>query len=165
MNKEKLKFLIEHKQHYIYIGFAVIFIILLGLKLTPKKTSYSPPEINNSVDTYIPKGFVLVPIQISNEEVLNEIIGSHGFVDLYSNEGTDEKPQYEMLVKNIRLLKSPVDPSIVAVLSPESMVKPIVRVSGKFKIAIKSQSNKKTEFTKLRKKRQSRITIEEAIEI
>lgn len=153
MNKDKFFFLVAEKQHYIYIAFCVLLSISFiskFKKLGNKKPA--TPIISNSVDTFIPKGYVLVPIEIINPDALNDIIGDFGYVDLYSDQSQTNRPKFELLIKDIKLLKSPVDPSIIAVLSPDKMVHSIVTVNKKFKITIKSKSNKETQLARKDKK-------------
>ncbi len=146
MNKEKILFLINEKQHFLYIAFCCIILLSFINKVVLTEKQKKKPEVNTSVDTFIPKGFVLIPIEVANPESLNDIIGDFGYVDLYADRSKSEDPMFKLLVKNIRLLKSPVDSTIIAVLSPESMVKQIVSVNKKFKITIKSKTNKSTEL-------------------
>ena len=46
-------------------------------------TDVHQPEAPEAASTFIPKGFVLVPIEVANYESLDSILGKHGVVDLY----------------------------------------------------------------------------------
>lgn len=73
-------------------------------------------EAPQSPDTYIPKGFVLVPVQIANFESLDSMIGNFAVVSVYR-----QGPTGELLGTAIKLIRSPINPSTMAVLVPERL--------------------------------------------
>ncbi|MBE8163365.1 MAG: hypothetical protein HAW63_05195 [Bdellovibrionaceae bacterium] len=70
-----------------------------------------------NMSTFIPEGFVLIPITLLNTESLNGLIGKWGWVSLYSSlMGENKKP----IVSSIRIIRSPKNPNQFAVLAPEN---------------------------------------------
>lgn len=88
------------------------------------------------VDTYIPNGFVLVPIEIQNLASLDSLVGQYALVDLYAV--GSPKP----LAKGIKLIRSPKDPSQFAVLIKDEISQNIVRQSDKpFQVVLQNPTN------------------------
>ena len=86
------------------------------------------------VDTFIPKGFVLVPIEVVNYEALDSILGKFGIVDLLTpNESGGARP----VARNVRILRAPRNPSHFAVLIKESDTQRILRHGSSFHVLIK----------------------------
>lgn len=90
-------------------------------------------ESTPSMDTYIPAGFILIPIDVQNFEALDSVLGSFGLVDLFRGDGKDGR----VIARNIKILRAPQNPSKFAVLVPESQAGPILANSGNFYVAIK----------------------------
>lgn len=90
-----------------------------------------------AVDTYIPSGFVLVPIEVQNLNALDSIVGQYGIVDLYLPDSA------QPLIKGVRLIRSPKDPGQFAVLVNDDYSQKIVKHSNKpFQIAVQNPAHK-----------------------
>lgn len=85
-------------------------------------------ERQKTADTYIPLGYVLVPIEISNHEALHSLLGSHGVVDLFLPP-KDKNSKPFRLARQIKLLRAPLNPHRFAVLSPEQDSAKFVRIN------------------------------------
>jgi hypothetical protein len=81
------------------------------------------PENLQGIDTFIPSGFVLLPIEIQNLNALDGVIGSFGVVDLYVPGET--KP----LAHNIKILRSSKNSDQFSVLVPETQSAQLVKAS------------------------------------
>ena len=90
-------------------------------------------EAEVNVDTLIPAGFILIPIEVQNYESLDSLLGKFGVVDLFKGDGKDGK----LVARNIRILRAPQNPSHFAVLAPESQATSILGNQGNFYVAIK----------------------------
>ncbi|MGZ3721304.1 MAG: hypothetical protein ACXVA9_00155, partial [Bdellovibrionales bacterium] len=99
------------------------------------------------VDTFIPKGFVLVPIDVQNYEALDSILGKFGVVDLFQS-GSMEKPQQRLVARNVRILRAPQNPSHFAILVQESEVGGILKNNTPFFVIVKHPEKTGTEFVK-----------------
>jgi hypothetical protein len=97
-----------------------------------------------SVDTHIPRGFVLIPIEVQNYEALDSLFGRFGRVDLFI---PAESGQIQRLIAvNVRLLRAPQNPTRFAVLVPEREAPKILSHSGSYVVSIKPPSASGTEF-------------------
>ncbi|MDE0092169.1 MAG: hypothetical protein OXN83_02650 [Oligoflexia bacterium] len=77
--------LFEHLLKKYLWQFLILILILAGSfasQILPLLSKTAPQE--SSVDQLVPKGFVLMPIEISNGQDITDIIGSYGVVDLYA---------------------------------------------------------------------------------
>lgn len=90
-----------------------------------------------SLDTHIPKGFVLIPIEVENYEALDSILGRFGIVDLFrTRDGQAEK---RPAARNVRLLRAPRNPTHFAALVPEGQSSEILSHSGAYVAVVKSE--------------------------
>jgi len=67
-------------------------------------------ESMHSPDTFIPAGFVLVPIEIQNLQNVDSMIGNYGIVDIYNGK------KNEPILRSARIIRSPLDPGQFAVM-------------------------------------------------
>lgn len=107
------------------------------------------------VDTFIPKGFVLVPIEVVNYEALDSILGKFGIVDLLTpQESGGARP----VARNVRILRAPRNPSHFAVLIKESDTQSILRYGSSFHVLIKRPGARAgTEFVQESQTRKRKI--------
>lgn len=113
--------------------------------------SQGPPKSEGreiaSIDTHIPVGFVLLPIEVQNAESLDSILGMKGIVDLFQVDPMKgEKAQ--KIARNVRLLRAPRNPNHFAILIPESQALPTLRGGGPFWVVVKPPHAGGTEFEK-----------------
>jgi hypothetical protein len=128
------------------IAIALMLIIILGVYLT---SSNSPAlqEAEASADTYIPEGFVLVPIELQNAESLSSLISNYAVVDLFRG------PSSQRVGKRLKLLRAPLNPQQFAVLVPEAEVSTLMSTPGPYWAAIQNpQQTKSTEIAARNKK-------------
>ena len=102
------------------------------------------------MDTHIPVGFVLVPIEVINKESLYAILGSHGVVDLFLT-GKKGQKVYK-IAHHVKMLRAPLDPSRFAVLVPEQEVTKILKHQQPFFAVVQNPKQRNTRFYKLHKK-------------
>lgn len=82
------------------------------------------------VDTFIPNGMVLVPIEIQNVDAIDAIVQENAIIDLYvsnPNHGGSRR-----LAQNIGLYRAPLNPRQFAVLVPDASAPKIVTHNGPF---------------------------------
>jgi hypothetical protein len=103
------------------------------------------PSKAAAVDTYIPKGFVLVPIEVRNYEALDSILGSFGIVDLYQAQSADST-KLRLAARNVRLMRAPQNPQHFAVLIEETRASGVLRDGGLFTVIVKRPGGGGTEF-------------------
>jgi hypothetical protein len=143
--------------------FSFFFIgsILFYLEFRHMKTAESVEvsEDAKSADTYIPKGFVLVPIEIANSESLNSLIGEvGGLVDLYLvNNHEGQKQTKKKIASRIKIIKAPLNPQQYAVLVKESESASILTTPGPFIAVIQNPESGLTEIMKTQKPEYFRV--------
>jgi hypothetical protein len=135
----------------------LVFALLCRTPEAEKAQTGRPAE----VDTYIPKGFVLVPIEVANYEALDSILGRFAVVDLFQSRQEGVQPQ-RLVARNVRLLRAPQNPSHFAILVQESAVAQILRSGATFTVIVKRHGEAGTEFVKEEKATRRQIVYEGA---
>lgn len=133
----------------ILVSAALLSLIpLLAIWLWPASAPVENAHQRHAeVDTFIPKGFVLVPIEVRNYEALDSVLGKFALVDLYQG-GTPEAPRQRLVGRNVRLLRAPQNPSHFAVLVQEEGAADLLANGAEFTVIIKRPSGGGTEFVK-----------------
>ncbi len=138
------KLQISSQNKILVISFALFLIIYLTLnKKTSEKTTTPPSPFY--ADTIIPKGFVLVPIEIANIQALSGLIDEFGVIDLYGGESQEKSVQ---LASHVKILKAPLNPSQYAVMVTEELSQEIMRFKGPYWAVVQNRHTK-TDDNKL----------------
>jgi hypothetical protein len=92
---------------------------------TKAPTETPPPKTKTAptIDTHIPSGYSLVPIDLQNAESLSSLMEGFAIVDLFE---TQEGQKARKVAHHVRLLRAPQDPSQFAVLVQAEQVKKIM---------------------------------------
>jgi hypothetical protein len=131
----------------------------VGRMLMQSPADPAPVERAAAVDTLIPKGFVLVPIEVQNYESLDSILGRFGIVDLFQA-GSESGPSRRLVARNVRILRAPQNPSHFAVLIREQDVSRVLQLGGLFTVIVKRPRNNGTEFVNTEKPKRRKIVYE-----
>ncbi len=124
------------KRSHIF-AFVTLLVLALWIEYSRPSTSSRPvTETLESADTYIPKGFTLIPIDIANQEALESLVGSFGRADLYASETSGKNGK--KIASFVRLMRAPLNPHRFAVLVPDAEASNIVRVSGPLFVSIRN---------------------------
>ena len=154
----------KFKQHYLQLAWErkilwtgaalALFPILaaLVLRTDPVEAPAHAETRAAAVDTYIPKGFVLVPIDVQNYEALDSILGQLAVVDLFQSSNA-QNPQSHLVARNVRLMRAPRNPSHFAILVSESEVSRVLAFGSLFTVIVKRPDRVGTEFVKPPSKR------------
>lgn len=124
----------------------VIFMFSLLSHCLSKK-----PKGEKSLDSLVPQGFVLIPVQIFNGKDIVGYIGSHGIVDLYSL-SQNETPQ-EKVGKSLKIISPQTQDSEFVVLIPEKEVPLFFEHSPPFYAVIKNPQKQASQIHKKRVKK------------
>lgn len=122
----------------------VAIALALFLDLRSSWRSEEVQEEVQEIDTIIPKGFVLVPIEIQNREPLEALVQNFAVVDLHTLSNTAERVG-EIVATRVRLLRAKQNPREFAVLIPEQSAKDVLRHQGKFWVVLKNRNEGETE--------------------
>lgn len=114
------------------------FIVFLTLYFTlNNRAEKKPPNETIYADTLIPKGYVLVPIELANLNAVAGLINQFGVIDLY---GGDTEQNSVQIATRIKILRAPLNPNQYAVLVTENLSKQIMRFKGPFWASIQNRS-------------------------
>lgn len=137
----------------------VLIVVSLFFTLFQQKDNQTKIQHSKNLDTYIPEGFVLVPVELSNGPSLDGLLDSKGVVDLYT--GDPVRKQAEKAVEAVKIIRSPQNPSYFAVLVPEGKARFLIQRFQAFHAVIQNPlQKKKTRVQPLQKKRKRTIVIE-----
>lgn len=140
--------IIDPKNRALLIAFGIMLLIILVSSLYGD-TKTEPPSNQEmgTADTYIPEGFVLVPIELQNAETLSSMIGEFAVVDLFQG------PQSKRVGKRLKILRAPLNPNQYAVLVPEAEVPTLMSHPGPYWAAIQNPNLRKgSSLTQISKK-------------
>lgn len=135
---------------FIFLGALSLLTSFSGKEVTPKKNGSVP----GSVDTYIPPGYVLVPIEVTNAASLGSLLGDvGGVVDLYLPRGRNSIK----VASKLKILRAPYNPDLYAVLVKDQDSSRILGFTGPFLAVVQ---NPKETGQKVVEVRHSNIKIE-----
>ena len=121
------------------------FLILIAAYfLFSPKNAVSEKHEKIYADTMIPKGQVLIPIELANAESVSALMDQYGVVDLYS--ASANTVGAIRLASKVKILRAPLNPNQYAVLVPENLSKHIMSLSGPFWAVVQNRDTKQTEF-------------------
>lgn len=131
------------KNKFLILGFIFLGAASLALSNPRQETSPQTHEAGPtpaSVDTLIPNGYVLVPIEVSNANSLSSLLGDvGGVVDLYLPQG---KKNSLKIASKLKILRAPYNPDLYAVLVREQEGSRIMSYSGPFLAVVQNPREK-----------------------
>jgi hypothetical protein len=137
----------DPRNKVLVIALAVMVLIVALEKWANSTHTSEETSSEDSADTYIPDGFVLVPIELQNADSLSSLIGSYAVVDLFRG------PNSHKVGKRLKLLRAPLNPNQFAVLVPEGEVSAVLAHHGPLWAVIQNpQQRKSPEITSRQKK-------------
>ena len=155
---EKIKnWVRDLKTKHMVIAFVVlgVFAFLMDTKKEEPKASVDP----TSVDTFIPEGMTLIPIEIQNIEALKNILVEFGVVDLYLP-SFEENRAPKKIASGIKIMRAPLNPDVFAVLVREENAGQIAQHPGAFFVTVLNPKTQKTRFNKDKKQLRTQIVTE-----
>lgn len=129
---------LAEKNKWLIIGFISIFIVALINNRSRAVNHHplpSPPEME-SVDTLIPEGHILVPLELENVEQVSSLIGNSGVIDLYT--GGAEVKSRRLIAARVKVIQAPYNPQVYAALIKESDGRVIQNYLGPFRAVVQN---------------------------
>lgn len=120
-------------------AFLALGIVVLAMELFSSSKSEATADTREEsfdVDTMIPAGHLLIPLELSNAESLASLSGQFSIVDLYVS-GDKGKKGFK-IASAVKLLRAPLNPQQFAVLVREDESAKIVTHEGPFFAALKN---------------------------
>ena len=142
---------------HLVIAFGVLITVAVVSAYTQDKKD-SPISRPVEVDTIIPKGYVLVPLELENKEAITSVIQNFGIIDLFS--GNPESRQARKVASRIKIIRAPYNPNLFAALVKESLSERIMKESGPFFAVIQNKSELEGDNEELPIKTKNNISIE-----
>jgi hypothetical protein len=139
---KKLNFNGDKTLLYAFVALGLVALLMSFFSGSKDKDPDETARAEESfdVDTMIPAGYLLIPIQLSNAESLSSLAGQFAIVDLYA---TGDKGRKGFKVASaVKLLRAPLNPQQFAVLMREQESSKIVTMEGPFFAALKSRNDK-----------------------
>ncbi len=135
-----------------------IIASLLGVSLVASKWDKSETQPNNRynvpVDTFIPRGYVLIPMNIENYENLDSILGSQGIVNIYSK--SEEQVEPTQIATSVRVLRAPNAPEKLSILSPEASAHHFLNPNLKYWVVVQGKTLLGTKIVNREKQKKGR---------
>ncbi|MBO9667132.1 MAG: hypothetical protein J7501_10000 [Bdellovibrio sp.] len=136
------------------MGFLLLGAIafLSSQKKDPDTSSQDSTAPSKSVDTFIPRGTVLVPLELANAESLSSLVGDMGgVVDLYLAANETRKGGLKVGSK-LKLLRAPLNPQQYAVLVKDSESTRLLSYSGPFIAVVQNPDERSTGIAQEKRK-------------
>lgn len=132
-------FRMSQQNKILCISFGVFLILYFFINKKTEQAEKKPitPEVK-SADTFIPAGFVLVPIQIDNGQNLTGFMDAFGLVDLYASSETGDNI---LIADKIKLIRAPLNPNQFAVLATEHQAKLIMQIKTPFWVVLQNRNS------------------------
>jgi hypothetical protein len=133
------------KNNYQIAGAALALVIFCAIYFS--QGSDEPKKFAESPDTFIPAGFVLVPIDVVNKDALQSMLGNFGVVDLYIP-ATEPGKLGKKAASRVKILRAPLNPEEFAVLVREGEAFQLVHHDSGFFIVIQNPNQRGTKIVK-----------------
>lgn len=127
------------------IGLAASLLMATLIQIGPASPTSNIPDFE--IDTYIPSGYVLVPITVHNSENVDSMLGSYGMVDLYPVSEIGQASSQAVL-RGVKILRAPRNPNQFGILVPENLATNVIRSGNTFAVVV---LNRKASGTVLEK--------------
>jgi hypothetical protein len=140
---EKIRAAVSHRPQLMWISLVVLSGLLAIVWDTSHAATPDAPAVvktgPTTLENMIPAGFVLVPIQVSNFESLDSILGPYGIVDLFVPANSPGAKALKV-ASRVKILRAPQNPSQFAVLVEAQASEKLLAQGGAFFAVI--QNNK-----------------------
>lgn len=128
--------------------FSVILLLVVTLMIAENILKSEPvlsEQLSKDISTIIPRGYVLIPIDVINSDKLDSVFGDFGVVNVYSTSLDFSKPN-KLLAKKVKMIRAPKNPSHFAILCPEIKSHLLIQNTGPFFVAIQNPKELGTEI-------------------
>ena len=142
---------------YLWLTLIIISLVITIVQKTKKEDLTTRKGMQN-IDTYIPKGFVLLPVELSNGSSVEGLLTEKGVVDLYTGDPL-QKSAHRVAVA-VKIIRSPQNPSHFSVLVPEQEASFLIQRFQSFYAVIQNPLKTGTKIQPLSKVSKRSIIIE-----
>jgi hypothetical protein len=145
----KWKFDLNNKNHWSLFAFLLLGAIAYFSSSEAKTEKIEAQSIpQESIDTFIPQGYTLVPVKVANYEAVSGLISSiGGVVDLYLAQTETQKGGLKVGSK-LKIYRSQDTPDLYSVLIPSDQSSDILKYEGPFIAVIHNPKSRGAEITR-----------------
>lgn len=130
---------ITEQHRFLILGltaFCVLYFVLYRQMNSDLKEA--PKTIEKvQADTFIPAGFVLVPIKLENNQAVSGLVDQFAIVDVYAVSATTQSN--ELVAEKVKMLRAPLDPNQFAVLLKDDKAREILQLNGRFSVVLQNR--------------------------
>jgi hypothetical protein len=133
--KARIKHSLQQHKYFVFMFFFFIFVYIF----TTVGSGAAPAKENLlTVDTLIPNGFALVPIELENIAAIASVIEGYGVVDIYL--GKSSSRNSKKIFQKVKILRAPKNPHSYALLLPDHLSSVLMQYEGPFFAVIQNKS-------------------------
>lgn len=105
---------------------------------SPAKSD-EPNLSHEGIETKIPEGFVIVPIELFNKSSFSSLVGGFTLVDLFSI--TNDGKRNKKIASFVKLLRAPLNPDEFAALVPEDQASDLISTASPLYATIRNPNS------------------------
>lgn len=133
--KSRLKISLQQHKYFVFM-FA--FFVFVYVYTTLDERGEKPQEKLLTVDTLIPEGYALVPIELENITSIASLIEGYGVVDIYL--GKNNSRNSKKLFRKVKILRAPNNPNAYSLLLPDHLSSELLKYEGPFFAVIQNKN-------------------------
>ncbi|AZZ37782.1 hypothetical protein CIK05_13565 [Bdellovibrio sp. qaytius] len=134
--KARLKQSLQQHKYFVFMFFFFIFVYIyttVGSDVKP-----AAQEKLLTMDTLIPNGYALVPIELENIAAIASLIEGYGVVDIYL--GKSASGRSKKIFQKVKILRAPNNPHAYSLLLPDNLSSVLMQYDGPFFAVIQNKS-------------------------
>lgn len=129
---------------------AILIFLSISIFLGFFKSEKQVQKNLESIDTIIPKGHSLIPIEIQNKEALETMMGPYAIIDLFTF-NSSENTKGKRIANAVKLLRAPLDHQQFGILITDEEAQNVLLSNGPYFVVLKSPNEKKKTNNKIAK--------------
>lgn len=133
--KARIKQSLQQHKYFVFMFFFFIFVYIYT---TVGTDSQPPKEKLLTMDTLIPNGYALVPIELENIAAIASLIEGYGVVDIYLGKSTSGNSK--KIFQKVKILRAPNNPHAYSILLPDHLSSVLMQYEGPFFAVIQNKS-------------------------
>ena len=135
--KTRLTQSLQQHKYFVFMFFFFIFVYIFTT--AGKDSAPAQQEQLLTVDTLIPNGYALVPIELENIAAIASLIEGYGVVDIYLGKSNNSRHSKKIFQK-VKILRAPNNPHAYSLLLPDHLSSVLMQFDGPFFAVIQNKS-------------------------
>lgn len=134
--KTRLTQSLQQHKYFVFMFFFFIFVYIYTT--VGKESAPAQQEQLLTVDTLIPNGYALVPVELENIAAIASLIEGYGVVDIYL--GKSSARTSKKIFQKVKILRAPNNPHAYSLLLPDHLSSVLMQYEGPFFAVIQNKS-------------------------